>query len=146
METKTNKTKALVTTTINTSVEKVWKAWTTPDLILKWFGSDPGGTGIEAKLDVQPGGYFEVTFKDSDGSEHTCYGNYNVVEKFKTLTFSWTWKTEPDNESFVSLEFLTTSDGTVINLEHADLWAESEHDCQMGWQGAFSKLKSLLET
>ena len=145
METKTKNTTAVVTTVISATVEKVWEAWTTPGLILKWFGSDLNGTGKQAQLDVRPGGYFEITFQDSDGSEHTSYGNYSLVEKHKTLSFSWTWKTEPGNESFVRVEFLETNDGATLRLVHSNLWSGSEHDCQMGWQGAFFKLKRLLE-
>ncbi len=55
--------KITIETTIHASIEKVWKAWTDPALIMNWFGSDPGGKVLEARLDVRPGGRFEITFQ-----------------------------------------------------------------------------------
>ena len=39
-----------IETLIKASVEEVWKAWTDPALILNWFGSDPDGKGLKARL------------------------------------------------------------------------------------------------
>ena len=75
------KDSVFIETTIHASVEKVWEAWTEPGVIMKWFGSDPKGEVLSAKLDVRPGGRFEVAFKDSDQTEHTCNGIYNEIEK-----------------------------------------------------------------
>jgi uncharacterized protein YndB with AHSA1/START domain len=78
-----------IETIFNVPVEFVWKAWTDPEVITKWFGSDPNGTVSEAKLDVRPGGHFEITFLNADQSEHTCSGAYVEVEELSKLTFSW---------------------------------------------------------
>src|SRR5205085_10878067 len=88
---------------IHTPVEKTWEAWTDPALILKWFGSDPNGEGIKAELDVRPGGEFEISFRDSNGTEHTCSGVYVIVEKPEKLSFTWRWKSEPGVESLVNI-------------------------------------------
>jgi uncharacterized protein YndB with AHSA1/START domain len=53
--------------------------------------SDPKGKGLKAELDVRPGGYFEITFQDSDRTEHTCSGFYDEVRVLSKLTFSWQW-------------------------------------------------------
>jgi uncharacterized protein YndB with AHSA1/START domain len=82
-----NNSSVFIETTIHAAVEKVWKAWTEPVLIMKWFGSDPDGEVLKATLDVRQGGCFAVTFKDSDGTEHICSGCYEVVVAFSKLTF-----------------------------------------------------------
>ena len=38
--------------TLRASIEKIWDAWTNPTVIITWFGSDPGGKGLKAELDV----------------------------------------------------------------------------------------------
>ena len=48
-----------IDTIIHAPIEAVWEAWTNPAIILNWFGSDPGGTGVKARMDVHPGGSFE---------------------------------------------------------------------------------------
>ena len=51
MDRETNEESVFIETTIHEAVEKVWEAWTEPDIIMKWFGSDPNGEVLSAKLD-----------------------------------------------------------------------------------------------
>ena len=78
-----------IETYFNTSREKVWEAWTEPEFILQWFGSDPSGKGLKAKMNVEQSGSYEIAFKDGDGTEHTCMGKYLIIEKFRQLSFYW---------------------------------------------------------
>src|SRR4051794_13347881 len=102
----TDKAAVTIEIVINAPLENVWAAWTSPTQILKWFGSDPGGTGLAATLSVQQGGSFEITFADSDQTEHTCSGIYAEIQEFRKLTFSWAWKSEPGITSFVELSLV----------------------------------------
>jgi uncharacterized protein YndB with AHSA1/START domain len=136
------------TITIETSlpvpIERVWKAWTDPILILNWFGSDPNGTGVKAKMDVRPGGAYEITFANSDQAEHTCFGVYFEVSQFNKLSFSWTWKNEPNVESLVTVELTSGNDHTRMRFEHAHVGTESAHNYLAGWESTFAKLERLL--
>ncbi|MXV52647.1 SRPBCC domain-containing protein [Pedobacter sp. HMF7647] len=125
-------------------IEKVWQAWTDPRLLLLWFGSDPNGKGLKAELDVRPGGSFEITFRDSNNTEHTCFGVYSDVNKFSHLAFSWTWKSEPGVESSVTVELSSDGDNTRMHFRHADLGFSSAHDYQEGWKTTFQKLEKVL--
>jgi uncharacterized protein YndB with AHSA1/START domain len=129
---------------IHTPIEKTWEAWTDPALILKWFGSDPNGEGIKAEMDVQAGGKFEISFVDSNGTEHTCSGVYVVVEKPVELSFSWSWKSEPGVESLVTVSFIDKKKSTLMQFEHANLGSASKHDYLQGWQSTFAKLVKVV--
>jgi len=144
MDKETPKDSLFIETTINTSVEKVWEAWTEPSVIMKWFGSDPKGKVLSAKLDVRPGGSFEVTFKDADQTEHTCSGIYTEIEKLSKLTFTWNWKSEPSVESFIVLLLTEEGKSTKMKFEHMNFGNGSKHDYVKGWQRTFLKLKQLL--
>lgn len=128
----------------DTSVENVWRAWTDPEIILKWFGSDPQGRGVSAKLDVQKDGKFEVTFHDGDNTEHTCSGTYNQVQKYSKLSFSWQWKNEPGAISFVTLMFREINNATQMRFTHSNLGFASAHNYEQGWRATFEKLKRTL--
>lgn len=141
----TNDSSIFIETTFKSPVEKIWEAWTNPNLIMKWFGSDPKGKGLRAKLDVRLGGYFEITFQDSDLTEHTCSGIYDEVQVLNKLTFSWRWKNEPGDESFVVLSLTPEGKSTRMQFQHKNLSSGSKHDYAKGWQNTFSKLESLLE-
>ena len=127
-----------------TPIEKIWDAWTNPTLIMNWFGSDPKGKVLKAALDVRPGGKFEVTFQDSDLTEHTCSGMYEEVRVLSKLTFSWQWKSEPGVESFILLLLTPEGKSTRMRFEHKNLGSDSKHDYEKGWQNTFAKLERLL--
>jgi uncharacterized protein YndB with AHSA1/START domain len=129
---------------IHAPVQEAWKAWTDPEVILKWFGSDPNGCGLKARLDVRLGGTYEISFRNSDFAEHTCSGVYTEIKAFSKLAFSWVWKSEPGVESLVTVEFLPEGDHTRLRFEHARVGHESQHDYLYGWQGAFLKLERTL--
>ena len=126
--------------------EKVWQGWTDPTLIRRWFGSDPNGTVSMAKLDLRPGGRFEITFANADQAEHTCSGVYAEVLPYTKLSFSWRWKSEPNAESFATVLLAREGDKTRMHFRHAQLGRESLHDYGSGWRGAFAKLERELGT
>jgi uncharacterized protein YndB with AHSA1/START domain len=128
------------------SVTDVWNAWTDPTLVLKWFGSDPRGVGLKASMDVRPGGKFEISFRGSDGIEHTCFGVYLEVEEPAELTFTWEWKSEPGVESLVTIVLTPRGENTQMQFEHAQVGSASAHDYLTGWTLTFDKLKNLLRS
>ena len=133
-----------IETSFNATREKVWKAWTEPVFILKWFGSDPNGKGLRAKMNVEKSGSYEITFKDGDGTKHTCMGKYLIVEKFRQLSFTWEWENEPGVESLVNILLDSINNSTVMIFEHKDLGTASAHNYLTGWKETFLKLERVL--
>jgi uncharacterized protein YndB with AHSA1/START domain len=134
-----------IETFLNAPPERVWKAWTDPDSVLKWTGSDPNGTGVKAKIDLRPGGSFEITFRNSDQTEFTSMGTYKEIREYRKLVFSWVWKNEPGVESLVTIVLIPEGSCTLMQFEHRDFGTASAHDYGPGWQRTFSKLNRFLE-
>ncbi|HTQ28839.1 MAG TPA: SRPBCC domain-containing protein [Puia sp.] len=124
--------------------EEVWDAWTIPDLILQWFGSDPDGTGVKADIDLRRGGSYEISFANSDRSVFTCFGKYTELEKYRRLGFTWMWKNEPGVESFVALQLSPEDGSTRMQFTHERLGWASSHDYEEGWRRTFLKLERVL--
>jgi len=127
------------------SPEMIWKAWTDPQMLKQWFGSDPKGKVLNVSLDIRVGGYFEVTFMDSDGTGHTCFGNYTGIRTPSVLKFTWSWKSEPGQISFVTVKLKSEPKGTLMKFEHANVDTVSAHNYEAGWRSTFKKLDCLLE-
>jgi uncharacterized protein YndB with AHSA1/START domain len=123
----------------------IWKAWTDPQMVRQWFGSDPNGKVLNVNLDISIGGYFEITFIDSDGTGHTCFGNYMDIKTHSILKFTWSWKSEPGHMSFVTIILLSEPDGTLMKFEHSNIDSVSAHNYEVGWRNTFRKLDRLLE-
>ena len=50
--------------------EKVWRAWTDPQALSRWFGPGETDSVTRAELDVRVGGRYRVAFRTQDGEEH----------------------------------------------------------------------------
>jgi uncharacterized protein YndB with AHSA1/START domain len=75
---------------IKAAPEKIYAAWTQPEKLLRWFGSDRGPT-LRAEVDVRAGGRFHIVFRTVDGEEHDVTGAYREVVPDRKLAFTWNW-------------------------------------------------------
>ena len=79
-----NNKELIVTRLYSAPIELVWKAWTTPEQIARWFA--PGIVMEVRELDVRPGGHFRFADpSDKVSGEYT--GTYITVEALKELSF-----------------------------------------------------------
>jgi uncharacterized protein YndB with AHSA1/START domain len=123
---------------------KIWEAWTEPHVVRQWFGSDPNGEVLDAFLDVRPGGSFEVTFANGDGTPYTASGVYKKVEPHRLLKFSWGWRNEPGIETAITVALFADGTGTRMQFEHAGLIHASSHDYASGWRSTFAKMERAV--
>jgi uncharacterized protein YndB with AHSA1/START domain len=126
--------------------EKVWRAWTDPDAVKKWWGPGPGEPVAAAELDVRVGGRFRIVFGGADGKAHECAGVYKEVVPNRRLVFTWCWpNTTPERVSVVTITFQAVKEGTVLEFNHAQLFDEKvRDDHQRGWAGTLDKLAAFL--
>ncbi|HMG25415.1 MAG TPA: SRPBCC domain-containing protein [Acidimicrobiia bacterium] len=119
--------------------ELVWKAWTDPDQMARWYGprgiSTPRST---ITMDVRPGGAFELTMvDDTDGSQYPSGGTFLEVEEPERLV----WR-DRDIDLLVTITF-------------ADLGGRTEMTCHVvgrtggaeaydGWSTMFDDLAAFL--
>ena len=61
--------------TVPVSPEKVWAAWTQPELMVQWFTPAPWKT-VSCDVDLRPGGRFYITMESPEGEQfpnnHGC--------------------------------------------------------------------------
>ena len=63
---------------IDVSRASVWRAWTDPTLLMKWFCPLPWQT-IACEIDLRPGGVFHTTMQSPDGARFPNVGIYLEV-------------------------------------------------------------------
>jgi uncharacterized protein YndB with AHSA1/START domain len=124
--------------------EKVYAAWTRPELMARWWGPDAGPV-LSAEADPRVGGRFRVVFQTLDGETHDCRGEYQEVEADRKLVFTWEWVALPERRSLVTIRFRPIEEGTELNFTHAQFFDEAARDGhRTGWSGAFEKLEALI--
>ena len=126
--------------------EKVWRAWTEPQAIKRWWGPGPGEPVSLAELDVRVGGRFRIVFGGPDGKMHECAGVYKEVVPNRKLVFTWHWpNTTPERISVVSIEFHGTPTGTDLVFKHEQLFDEkARDDHKRGWSATLDNLERFL--
>jgi len=128
--------------------EKVWRAWTEPEAIKRWFGPGPGDKVSLAELDVRVGGRYRILFGGAEGKDNEVIGVYREVVPNRRLVFTWTWpRSTPERESLVTLVFRAAGGGTELDFRHERHFNEAVRDGhKRGWSGSLDKLATVLET
>lgn len=127
--------------------EKVWRAWTDPQALKRWFG--PGGNDpvSQVELDLRAGGRYRIVFGGPDGAAHEVQGVYREVVPNRRLVFTWVWpRTTPERESLVTIDFRQVARGTELVFRHerfADETVRDDH--RQGWSASFAKLERWLQ-
>ena len=78
-----------VTRTFNASVEMVWKVWTDPELVKRWWGPKHFTSPV-AKIDFREGGKSLVSMKapkEMGGQEHYSIWEYVKIIPLQTIEF-----------------------------------------------------------
>ena len=73
--------------TVPVAPEKVWAAWTQPELIVQWFTPAPWKTA-KAEIDLRPGGGNVITMESPEGEQYPNAGCYLQVEPSRLLVFT----------------------------------------------------------
>ncbi|MGO9607661.1 MAG: SRPBCC domain-containing protein [Candidatus Binataceae bacterium] len=83
----------------------VFKAWTQPDHLLRWWGPRGYTTSI-SEMDVRPGGAYRFRMRSGEGIDHYWYGVFREIVEPERIV--WTCILEgPDGKS-ISAETLLT--------------------------------------
>jgi len=128
------------------SPEKLWRAWTDPEAIKRWFG--PANEPVSlAELDVRVGGRYRIVFGGADGNAHEAAGEYKEVVPNRRLSFTWTWpRSTPERVSVVTIVFKAAGSGTELDFRHEQFHDETVRDNhKRGWSGTLEKLAEFLK-
>ena len=125
--------------------QKVWRAWTEPQALIRWFGPADARAVDIAELDVRPGGRYHLGFFTADGEHHDVKGEYQMVEPPHRLQFTWAWKSTPERVSLVTIELRPVDAGTELDFVHERFFDEqAARNHERGWRGTFEKLDRYL--
>ncbi|MET0203196.1 MAG: SRPBCC family protein [Casimicrobiaceae bacterium] len=72
--------------------ELVWRAWTVPEHVKRWFTPLPWTT-VECEIDLRPGGIFRTVMRSPEGQDFPNLGCYLEIVKEERLV--WTTALAP---------------------------------------------------
>lgn len=79
-----------LTRTFDAPVEQVWKAWSEPEMVKRWWGPT-GFTSPVAKMNFREGGSSLVCMRSPDGHDMYNTWTYRKIEPMTRLEFVLDW-------------------------------------------------------
>jgi len=139
--------------------ELVWKAWTDPEHLMRWWGPKVF-TCPHCEIDLRVGGKFLNCMRSSEGQDIWSTGVYREIVPMERIVCTDSFADEkgnvvpathygmPDNiplEMQVTVTFEDLDGKTRMTLRHEGLPAgEMSDSAQQGWSESFDKLAEYL--
>jgi uncharacterized protein YndB with AHSA1/START domain len=149
-----------ITRTFYASPETVWKAWTDPGLVQRWWGPK-GFTCPFCTIDLRVGGRYLYCMRSPEGNDYWGTGVYREIivperivctdsfsdEKGKVVPASYYGMGEGwPLELLVTVTFEEQGGTTIVTLRHAGFPSDEMRDLTgAGWNESFDKLAASLK-
>jgi len=150
----------VITRIIKAPRELVWKAWTEPERLMRWWGPKDF-TAPYCKLDLRVGGTYLFCMRAPDGKDYWSTGRYRDLVAPARLICTDSFADENGKvvpashygmegdwplELLVMVTFEEEAGQTKMTLRHVGLPAGEMFDqCAAGWNESFDKLAASLQ-
>lgn len=135
--------------------ELVWRAWTEPEHLKRWFTPAPWET-VECEMDLRPGGIFKTTMRSPEGEvQPPGVGCFLEVERERRLVWTdalgpgYRPNKTPFMTAWILLEPVGTGTRYVAIAKHNDEATRRQHE-EMGffdgWGTALDQLVAYAKT
>jgi uncharacterized protein YndB with AHSA1/START domain len=131
--------------TFRAPAEAVFDAWTSEEVMLRWWRVEHDWETAEVAVDLRVGGAVHVVMRDpAKDAEYGGGGTYTEIEPPTRLAFTWTWDGDT-RQTLIELDFHESDGVTTVNFTHSSLWDEEavrEHG--YGWGKVLDRLELTL--
>ena len=132
--------KITVEAKIAAPIERVWRAWNTPDDIKRWNAASDDWHTTKSEVDLRVGGTFSSRMEAKDGSMGFDFaGTYTRLVEHKLIESAF-------GDRVLVVEFINGQDGVIVR-ETFD--AESTFPVEQqrqGWQAILNNFKKHVES
>jgi uncharacterized protein YndB with AHSA1/START domain len=138
-----------ITREFNAPKDRVFRAWTDPELVARWLG--PRSTTMRIDTwDARTGGSYRYSAVSEGEDIASFYGSFHEVRPDERLVQTFTWEGAPDGVSLETMTFEDLGDGrtrvtglsVVDTMETRDIVMSSGMDT--GVIEGYEKLDALL--
>ena len=132
--------------TYQAPIEAVFDAWTTEEVIRRWWQAQRGWETTEAEVDLRVGGALRVVMRDpAKDVDYGAGGTYTEIERPTRLAFTWTWDGDT-RRTLIEIDFEEADGITTVRFTHSGLWDEDAvRSHEDGWSGILDSLERALE-
>jgi uncharacterized protein YndB with AHSA1/START domain len=125
--------------------EDVFDAWTSPEVMRRWFHVAPDWGTPEAEVDLRVGGTVRVVMRKPDGTEVEARGEYTLIERPRRLAMTWAFGDDAWQEQTIELSFSESEGATKVLMVNSGISTEERRGAQdEGWRGCLNELERAL--
>lgn len=138
-------TEILVTRGFDAPKYLVYKAWTTPELIKRWWSGDRGKVTI-AEVDLRVGGKWRYVMTANGGFEVAFHGEYREIIPNERIVNTEVYEGMPDGEA-MNIASFTERDGRTTLTLLMQLATKEDRDTVInsGMEGGLQEAMDHLE-
>jgi uncharacterized protein YndB with AHSA1/START domain len=131
--------------TFAASAGDVFDAWTSPEVMRRWFHCFPDWETPEAEVDLRVGGKVHVVMCRPDGTRHEMHGEYKLIDRPHRLVMTWIFDDDPSNQQLMELSFSESEGSTTVLMVNSNISTDRRREAQdEGWQGCLNELERAL--
>lgn len=131
--------------TFRAPAEKVFEAWTSVEVLRRWWHAEHDWETPLAELDLRVGGAIRIVMRDPFRNEaHGGEGEFTEIDPPRRLAFTWTWDEEPSTRQLIEVDFTDHGDRTTVVLTNSGIPTQDKDDHVGGWQNSFDNLDAAL--
>lgn len=154
-----NKNELTITRVFDAPREKVWKAWTAPEEVKKWWGPK-NFTAPVSKIDLRVGGKYLSCMRGPDGKDYWSTGVYRELVPMERIVVTDSFADEKGNvvpashygmtgdfplELLVTVTFEQLGNKTKMVLRHEGIPSGMMRELtETGWSESFDKLAESI--
>ena len=138
-------TQILITREFDAPKHLVWKAYTTPDLIARWWGGSHGKV-TSAEVDLRVGGSWRYVLAANEGFEVAFHGEFREISEPDRLVNTEIYEGAPDGVGVVTT-ILTEADGRTTMTQLCEYGDKTVRDAviESGMEGGMQESMDALE-
>jgi uncharacterized protein YndB with AHSA1/START domain len=124
----------------------VFDAWTSEEVLRRWFRGMPDWETPVASVDLRIGGTIRVVMRNpDDGAEYGARGEFRVIDRPRRLEMTWIFDDDRQNPQLIELEFSERGGVTTVVMVNSGIGADKQrHAQESGWHGCFDNLDRAL--
>jgi uncharacterized protein YndB with AHSA1/START domain len=131
--------------TFDASAEDVFDAWTSTEVMRRWFHPAPDWDTPVAEVDLRVGGKVRVVMRRPDGTDAEAEGWYTLIDRPHRLAMRWAFHDDPSNDQLIELSFSESDGSTTVVMVNSGISTDARRDRQdRGWRGCFDELERVL--
>lgn len=138
-------TQILITREFAAPKHLVYKAWTTPELIKRWWSANRGKVTV-ADVDLRVGGRWRFVMVTDDGFEVAFHGEYREIVENERIVSTEVYEAMPDGEAVDTVTFTEVDGRTTLTIlvQHASREDRDAH-INSGMESGLQDALNLLE-